>query len=89
MKFIFDVICLSRPGKSVNPNFRQYQSYRKNDKFNCCLEIQQKKVCESLYLHPKHFKTTFKSDSYLMSISRRGAVTPSAPAFSSNNLKKK
>ena len=43
MKFIFDVICLSRPGKSVNPNLRQYQSYRNNDKFNCCLEIQQQK----------------------------------------------
>ena len=42
MKFISDVTFLSWPGKSVNPNFRQYQSHRNNDKFNWCLEIQSK-----------------------------------------------
>ena len=42
MKFISDVTFPSWPGKSVNPNFRQYQSCRNNDKFNCCLEIQPK-----------------------------------------------
>ena len=30
------------PGKSVNPNFWQYQSDRNNDKFTCCLESQSK-----------------------------------------------
>ena len=30
------------PGKSSNPNFRQYQLYKNNDKLNCCLDIQPK-----------------------------------------------
>ena len=42
MKFISDVFFPSWPGKSVNPNFRQHQSYRNNDKFDSCLEIQSK-----------------------------------------------
>ena len=29
----------SWPGKSINPNFWQYQSDRNNDKLTCCLEI--------------------------------------------------
>ena len=41
MKFISDVTFPSWHGKSVNANFWQYQSYRNNDKFNCCLEIQR------------------------------------------------
>ena len=35
--FLFDVTFTSWLGKSVNPNFRQYQSDRNNNKFNCCL----------------------------------------------------
>ena len=42
MKFMSDVTFSSWPGKSVNPNFRQYQSYRNKDKFNCCCNIQPK-----------------------------------------------
>ena len=42
MKFISGVTSPSWPGKSVNPNFRQYQSRRNSNKFNCCLEIQSK-----------------------------------------------
>ena len=42
MKFISDVTFLLWVGISVNHNFRQCQSYRKNDKFNCCLEIQSR-----------------------------------------------
>ena len=42
MKFTSDFTFPSWPGKSVNPNFRQYQSHRNNDKFNCCLQIQSK-----------------------------------------------
>ena len=38
-----DVTFPSWPSKSVNPNFRQYNSYRNNDKFNCYLEIQSKR----------------------------------------------
>ena len=34
--------------------------------------------CKNLYLHPKSFKITFKSNSYPMSISRRRPVTSSA-----------
>ena len=40
--FLFGVTFSSWPGKFVIPNFRQYQSYRSNDKFNCCLEIKSK-----------------------------------------------
>ena len=32
------------PGKHVKHNFRQYQSYRNSDIFNCCLEIRPKLV---------------------------------------------
>ena len=42
MKFISEVTFPLWPGKPVNPNFPQYQSYRNNDKFNSCLEIQSK-----------------------------------------------
>ena len=42
MKFISDVTFLSWPDKSVKPNFPPNQSYRNNNKFNCCLEIQSK-----------------------------------------------
>ena len=40
--FLSDVTFPSWPGKSVIPNFWQYQFYRSNDKFNCCLEVQLK-----------------------------------------------
>ena len=70
MKIIFlsDVTFPSWPGKFVNPNFPQNTSDRHNNKFDCCLKIQSKaaaKIC----LHPGDFKTTFKSNSYLTSIS--------------------
>ena len=42
MKFISNVTFPAWPGKSVNPNFPQYQSYRNNGKFNCSLKIQSK-----------------------------------------------
>ena len=42
MKFISDVTFPLCPGKSVNPNFQQYQTYRNNDKFSYCLEIPSK-----------------------------------------------
>ena len=42
MKFISDVTFPSWPGKSVNPNFRQYQSDKNNNKFNSCLDVQSK-----------------------------------------------
>ena len=41
---------------------------------------------KNLYLHLKPFKTTCKSNSYLVSISRRGPVTPSTSFF--HNLTK-
>ena len=40
IKFISDVTFPTWAGKIIKPNFRQYQSYRNNDKFNCYLEIQ-------------------------------------------------
>ena len=40
------------------------------------------------YWHPKFFKIIFKSDSYLMLISRRGPVTPSTPTFPNTNNNK-
>ena len=39
-KFISDVNFPPWLGKSVNPNFWQYQPNRNNDKFTCSLEIQ-------------------------------------------------
>ena len=42
MKFRPNVTFPSWHGKSVNPDFLQCQSYRKNDNFNCCLEIKSK-----------------------------------------------
>ena len=39
-KFISDVNFPTWLGKSVNPNFWQYQPNRNNDKFTCSLEIQ-------------------------------------------------
>ena len=47
-----------------------------------------KNSCKNLYLHPRSFKIIIKSDSYLTSVSRRGSVTPSTPAFPNINLKK-
>ena len=35
----------------------------------------------NLYFHPKSFKSIFKLNSYLVSISRHGPVTPSIPFF--------
>ena len=46
MKFISDVTFPSWPGKSVNSNFRQQQSYGNNDKFNCWLETQPKSAAK-------------------------------------------
>ena len=74
MKFISNVTFSAWPGKSVNPNFLQYQSDKNVKKII-------KDSCKNLYLHPKSFKTTVKSNSYLMSISRRGPITPSTPTF--------
>ena len=51
MKFISDVSFPLWPGKSVKPNFPQYQSDRSNKKFNYSLEI--KNDCKNLYLNPK------------------------------------
>ena len=47
------------------------------------LENSIKSGCKNLCLHPKPFKITFKLNSYVMSFSHRGPVTPSAP-FSPN-----
>ena len=47
-----------------------------------------KNGCKNLYLNPKLLQTTFKLNSYLMSISRCGPVTPSIPFFPSINLTK-
>ena len=44
MKFISDVTFLSRPSKSVNPNFWQYQPDRNSNKFNCYFKIQPETV---------------------------------------------
>ena len=84
MKFLSDVAFPSWHGKSVNPNFRQYQSHRNYDQFNCCLEIQSKTDAR-IYFHLKPFNTTFKSHSYLMSLSRRGSVNPSTSTFPNIN----
>ena len=43
---------------------------------------------KNLYLHPKLFKITFKSNSYLMSISRRGTVNTSTSTFPISTLQK-
>ena len=45
------------------------------------LRNSTKNDCINLYWHHKPFKITFKSDSYLVSISRRGLVTPSTLFF--------
>ena len=66
MKFISDHTFPLWPSKSVNLNFRQYQSDRTNKKFNCCLEIQSEMAAKNLYHKP--FKITLKPNSYLMSI---------------------
>ena len=79
MKFISDITFLLWPGKSVNLNFRKYQSYRNNDKFNFCLEIFG-------YLQPKPLNAASKSHSYLISLSRRCLVNPSTPTFPNINL---
>ena len=42
--------------------------------------------CKKLYLHCKVFKTIFKPVSHLMSISHRGPVNPSTPAYGNINL---
>ena len=78
-KFIF---------KSVNPNFRKYQFNRNNNKFDWCFEIQPKTVARISILHFKFFKVIFKSDSYLMSLSCFGPVTPSTTNFPDTNHKK-
>ena len=44
MKSISDVTFPSWPGKSVNPQFSQYQSYKNNYKFTCCFKCHQKKA---------------------------------------------
>ena len=83
MKIIFlsDITFPSWPCKSVNSNFVQYQSDRDNNKFNCCLEIQSKMPARISVCTLKPFKFTFKSNSYLMPISRRGPVNSSTPTF--------
>ena len=43
---------------------------------------------KNLYLHPKPFKINFKSNSYLMLISRRGRVNSSTLTFPNINLTK-
>ena len=40
--FLSEVTFPPWPGKSVHPNFRKYQSDRKNDKFNCCFKVPSK-----------------------------------------------
>ena len=37
---------LSQPRKSINPNFRQYQSDKNSRKFTCCLENQSTMAAE-------------------------------------------
>ena len=57
VKFISDVKFSSWPGKSVNPNFWQYQSEWSSDKFICCLEIQSKnaEIISISTLNPARF----------------------------------
>ena len=43
---------------------------------------------KNLYFHPKHFKSPFKSNSYLISVSHPGPVNPSTPTFPNINLTK-
>ena len=38
--FLSEIILSSRHSKSVDPDFRQGQSDKNNDKLDCCLEIQ-------------------------------------------------
>ena len=66
--FTFNMSCksfsylksLSRrsPGKFINPNFRQYQSDKSNDKFTCCLQIPVKmaKIMSICTLNPIHIR---------------------------------
>ena len=46
-----------------------------------------KNYYNNLYLHHKSFKITFKSNSYLTSICRRGPITSSTQTFPNFNLK--
>ena len=76
-----DVTFLSWPGRSVNPNFRQYQSYRGNEcNIFVAWKFDQKQFQESLFAQP--FKITFKSSSHLTLISCRCPVTLSTHTFS-------
>ena len=44
--------------------------------------------CKNLYYNPKPFRIIFKSNSYLMSVSHRGPVNPSASTFPNINITK-
>ena len=86
MKFISGVSFPSWPGNSVKPNFPQYESDRRNKKFNYTLEI--KNGCKNLCLNSKLFQITLKSNSYPMPISRRGPVNFVNPLFPKNQFYK-
>ena len=65
MKFISDVTFPSWPGKSVNPQFSQYQSYKNNYKFTCCFKCHQKTaliISITTHSHLLRKKIVFLSD---------------------------
>ena len=75
-------------GKSINPHFSLNQSYRKNFKFTCCFKNGWKMaaIISICTLNPK---LTFKPNSYLSSIFRRGPVHPLNLILIKTNLTKK
>ena len=81
MKLLSEVIFSSWPSKTVNLNFPNYRFCRNKDKFNRCLKIQSKMAARISICTLNPFKINFKSNSYLTSFPRRGAVTLSTPFF--------
>ena len=68
------------PVNPVNPNIRKYLSNRNNGNF-FLLGNLVKSDYNNPYFHNKSFKTTLKSNSFLMSILRCGLVNLSGPTF--------
>ena len=86
MKFIFDVSFSSWAGKSANPNIRQYQSDRNNNKIYLLLGNSIKNGWNNLYFQPKFIKVTSNPNTCLMSISRRSPINLSTTTFPNINL---
>ena len=82
---MFDVNFLPWPAKSVNPNLSNINLIKQKQIY-LLLGNTIKNCWKNRYLQPKSFKSTFKTNSYLMSISRRDPLNPSTPIFGNISL---